>query len=144
MCRCIGSHQGIASRGTSFACYICGTYNKSKDKCASHYIDAGTVRDEVLRVLHEHMAAYTDSVEMERRQERKNPITEKNNAIFGEISRIQMELRKLDARKPQLYEDYARQLIDAEQYREIRDQDAHKEKDGKEQLRRLDGERRNP
>lgn len=90
------------------------------------------------------MAAYTDSVEMERRQERKNPITEKNNAIFGEISRIQMELRKLDARKPQLYEDYARQLIDAEQYREIRDQDAHKEKDGKEQLRRLDGERRNP
>ena len=137
-CADCGNTMYIRANGTGGnACYICGTYNKSKDKCASHYIDAGTVRDEVLRVLHEHMAAYTNSVEMERRQDRKNPITEKNNAIFGEISRIQMELRKLDARKPQLYEDYARQLIDAEQYREIRDQDAHKEKELKKELDRL-------
>lgn len=114
--------------------YICGTHHQHKDKCTSHYIGAGLVQDNVFRILHEHMAAYTKSVEIEHRQKDKHLSSEKNDVYSDEISRIQMDLRRLDARKSQLYEDYTKQLIDAEQYRGIRDQDANKEKELKKKL----------
>ena len=114
--------------------YICVSYLKGRDRCASHLIDGNKVYDETFKVIHAHMNVYVDTVEMIRRLNGRQKIMEKYDVISREIKRLQNDIKKLNTKRSQLYEDYTLKLIDEEQYDEIRKKDARREKQLKEKL----------
>ena len=85
------------------------------------------VNDEVLRVIRVHMNVYVDSVEMIRRMNRKTENMEKYDVFTKEIQKLHLEMKKLEAHRQQLYEDYAERLIDAGQYEVFAKKDAEAE-----------------
>ena len=109
--------------------YVCGGYAFKKSDCKSHSVDAKKIYDETLRVIHTHIKVYLDTVDMVRRLNSRQSVLEKYDVISKEIRRLQKELKKLNVRKSQLYEDYTLKLIDEEQYVEFKEKDARLEKD---------------
>ena len=117
--------------------YICGTYLTQKGKCTSHMEDGNKVYDETLRVIHAHMNVYVDTVEMIRRLNSRQKTMEKYDVVSKEIRRLRNDIKKLNTKRSQLYEDYTLKLIDDEQYDEIRERDARSEKRLKEKLDKM-------
>lgn len=107
--------------------YVCGGHVLKKTDCSTHYVDAYAVYDETFRVIHAHMNVYTDTVEMIRRLNSRIATIARYDVITREVVRIQTELKKLNSRKSQLYEDYSTGLIDEEQYVEFKERDAKRE-----------------
>ena len=97
-------------------------------------MDANEVYDETFRVIHAHMNVYIDTVDMVRRLNSRQAAIERYDVISKEIRRIQSELKKLNIRKSQLYEDYSLHLIDGEQYEDFKERDARQEKQLKARL----------
>lgn len=114
--------------------YICGGWALKKTGCKTHTIDANKVYDETLRIIHTHMNVYVDTVDMVRRLNSRQAVIERYDVISKEIRKIQSELKKLNARKSQLYEDYTLRLIDGEQYEAIKGNDARREIELKQRL----------
>lgn len=125
----IHTHNGGASLK-----YVCSGYVFKKSDCKSHVVDANKIYDETLRVIHTHIKVYLDTVDMVRRLNNRQAEIEKYDVISKEVRRLQGELRKLNARKAQLYEDYTLRLIDEEQYVDFKDRDAKREKELKSRL----------
>ena len=114
--------------------YVCGGYMFKKSGCKSHSVDAKKIYDETLRVIHAHIKVYLDTVEMVRRLNSRQSVLERYDVISKEIRRLQKELKKLNVRKSQLYEDYSLKLIDEEQYVEFKERDARLEKNMQKRL----------
>lgn len=114
--------------------YVCGGNALKRKECSSHIVDANEVYDETFRVIHAHMNVYIDTVDMVRRLNSRQAAIERYDVISKEIRRIQSELKKLNIRKSQLYEDYSLHLIDGEQYEDFKERDARQEKQLKARL----------
>lgn len=117
--------------------YVCGTYMKGGGRCTSHLVDGNKVYDETLRVIHAHMNVYVDTVEMIRRLNSRQKTMERYDVVSKEIRRLRNDIKKLNTKRSQLYEDYTLKLIDEEQYDEIREKDARREKQLKEKLNHM-------
>lgn len=113
--------------------FVCGSHQRKKI-CTRKTISENAVNDEVLRVIRMHMNAYTDSVAMLERMNRKTESMQKYDVLTQEINKLHRELEKLMQHREQLYEDYAERLIDAGQYEAFADRDAQSETKLREQI----------
>lgn len=114
--------------------YVCGGHSLKKTCPDSHIVDANKVYDETLRVIHAHINVYIDTVDMVIRLNSRQEALARYDVISKEIKRLQRELKKLNTKKSQLYEDYTLHLIDGEQYEEFKERDARQEVELKQRL----------
>lgn len=126
VCGDCGGTMYLHKRTNGDGYFVCGSH-LTKKICTRKSISENAVNDEVLRVIRTHMNAYTDSVSMLERMNRKTQSIQKYDVLTQEINKLHRELEKLMQHREQLYEDYAERLIDAGQYETFADMDAKSE-----------------
>lgn len=85
-----------------------------------YYLNPQMIFDTVFQVIKKHMQTCVENVELIRQLNQKAKRDEMYKLYSADVSRLQVEIKKIAAKKADLYEDYANRLISDTEYENYR------------------------
>lgn len=111
----------VPSGNKKFVYYVCGSHKGNKMLCSSHCINADMLEENVLKILNSQIDHVTDMDEILKQLESEQLENGKTERRKRQMMQIKEELQRYCHLRLELYEDYKAELLNKEEYLELKE-----------------------